>query len=783
MSNSNYNDEMDRYFNDPEYRRQKIAERKARTGAASSGIKTSASPPVRRAEKNRLLRYTLIFLGVICVLIIGFIIFLFQGLPSTERLENPQTAVATFVKSRDGAILDKYYTENRTDVRIENISPHVINALVATEDHRFYNHWGIDMVRTLAIPFHLIRGSVQGGSTITQQLARNLYRIEIGLEFSVVRKLREMITAIEIEQKYTKREILEMYLNTVEFPNSAFGIESAAQTHFGKSAKDLTVSEAATLVGSLNAIWRYNPRVFPENATARRNIVLSLMNERNFISDEVYRKLRSEPIVLNYHPPSKSGRESRYFGEYIRKQVQGWAEENGYDLFTDGLTIYTTIDSRLQQAAERAVRENLASLQVKFEDEWTTRGGDYMDRLWKKYPHFLRQFIRETDRYKNAFSKYNTDQESVVFDILMADSAYVDSVKHVKTRLQASFVAIDPSNGNIMAWVGGADYGNVQYDHVYQSRRQTGSTFKPFVYAIAIDNGYQPYHKFSKYPIKFYDRQGRAWAPKDPQVPAGPEMVPLRQGLARSLNNVTVRLLPEIAGAPNTTSLEDLEPAARKIIQMASNFGINMEGVKPFPAIALGTAKASLLEMVSAYTTFANEGVHIEPIALTRIEDKEGNIIKEYHPEMRQEVISPETAYIMIDMMRGVIRGGEGYHGTGVRLRNTYNVQQDIAGKTGTTQNSSDNWFIATTPNLAMGAWVGGEDNKIRFPEDTYIGQGARSALPIVGTFINYATANPEIPWSYEPFTPPPGFVTPEDPDSAGPEDILQDRDRGRIGW
>lgn len=782
MSDSKHNDELERYFNDPEYRRQKIAERKTGAGATSSENENHG-PSSTNTWKSTFLRYTTIFFGILLLFIIGFIIFLFQGLPPTERLENPQTAVASFVMSRDGAVLDKYYTENRTDVRIENISPHVIHALVATEDHRFYNHWGIDMIRTLAIPFHLIQGSVQGGSTITQQLARNLYRIEIGLEFSVVRKLREMITAIEIEQKYTKQEIIEMYLNTVEFPNSAFGIESAAQTHYGKNAKDLTISEAATLVGSLNAIWTYNPRANPENAKTRRNVVLSLMNRRNFISDEVYNKLHAEPIVLNYNPPSKSGRESRYFGEYIRKQVQGWAEENGYDLFTDGLTIYTTIDSRLQQAAERAVREKLDSLQVIFEDEWTTRGGEYMDRLWQRFPQFLRQFIRETDRYKNAFTKYNTDQESDVFDILMADSAFVDSVKRAKTRLQAGFVGIDPANGNVMAWVGGADYGNVQFDHVYQSRRQTGSTFKPFVYAVAIDNGYQPYHKFSKYPTKYYDRRGNAWDPKDPTVPSGPAMVPLRQALARSLNNVTVRLLPEIAGAPNTTKLEDLEPAARKIKQMASNFGIDMEGVPPYPSIALGTAHASLLELVSAYTTFANEGVHIEPIALTRIEDKEGNVLKEYHPEMRQEVISPETAYIMIDMMRGVIRGGEGYHGTGVRLRNTYNVRQDIAGKTGTTQNSADNWFVAMTPGLAMGAWVGGEDRKIRFPDDTYIGQGARSALPIVGRFINLATANPDVPWSYEPFTPPPGFVMPEDPDSTGSESILQDNDRGRIGW
>lgn len=410
-----------------------------------------------------------------------------------------------------------------------------------------------------------------------------------------------------------------------------------------------------------------------------------------------------------------------------------------------------------------------------------------MDRLWRKYPGFLRSFIRETDRYKNAFSKLDTDQESVVFDHLLSDSAYVDSVKRAKTRLQASFVSIDPNNGNILTWVGGYNYGNVQYDHVYQSRRQAGSTFKPFVYAVAIDNGYRPYHKFSKYPTAFIESGGKTWSPRDPSVPAGPEMLPLRQGIARSLNNVTVRLLPEIAGNPETNRTSDLMPAARKIKTMAENMGIDLSGQPTVPSIALGTAEVSLLELVSAYTTFANKGVHVDPIAITRIEDKEGNVLEEYHVDMTQEVISPETAYIMIDMMRGVIRGGEGYHGTGVRLRNVYGVRQDVAGKTGTTQNSADNWFVAMMPHIVMGAWVGGEDRRIRFPTDLNfsIGQGARSALPIVGEFINLSQSDPETNWSYESFESPPGFSESMlyDPDSTATGGPAEGDREGRIGW
>ena len=766
---------MDRYFNDPEYRRKKIEEQNKGQQKSSK-----AKFPF---DKKKVYKYGGITAGVIFAFIAGFVIYLFIGLPPIEKLENPQTAVATLVKSRDGVVLDKYYTENRTSVPIEEISPHVVDALIATEDHRFYNHWGIDMIRTLAIPYHLMTGTVQGGSTITQQLARNLYRQEIGLEFSVTRKLREMITAIQIEQSYTKREIIEMYLNTVEFPNSAFGIEAAAQTHYNKTAKDLTISEAATMVGSLNAITRYNPRLNPENAKRRRNTVLYLMKERGLIDAGFHAKLQANPITLNYQPPSQSGRESRYFGEFIRKKVQPWAEENGYDLDTDGLTIYTTIDSRLQKYAEQAVQTKLDTMQIMFQNEWTSPGGEYMNEYWEKFPTYFRDYVRETDRYKNAFSKYNTDQESVVFDTLFADSAFVDSVKRARTRLEASFVAVDPNNGNVLAWVGGSDYGNVQYDHVYQSRRQTGSTFKPIVYTVAIDNGYKPYHKFSKFPTKFYDRSGKVWDPKDPTVAPGPEMVPLSQALARSLNNVTVRMLPEIAGAPGTTKLEELDPAARKIKQMASNLGIDMSNTRAYPSIALGTAQASLLEMVSAYTTFANQGVHIDPVGLVRIEDKEGNIIKEYNPEYTGEVISPETAYMMVDMLRGVIRGGEDYYGTGVRLRNSYNVRQDVAGKTGTTQNSADNWFIAMMPHIVMGAWVGGEDRRIRFPQDTWLGEGAHAALPIVGEFITRTTNDPEAPWSYDGFEAPPGFVLPTDPDSASSDNPIKDEKKGRVGW
>lgn len=766
MSDKKQEVDMTRYFSDSEYRKQVAADRKKVNGYE---------------KRKKLLIAALITTSILIISVSAYVIYLFQALPSIEELENPRTAIASEVRSRDGAVLDRYFIENRTYVSIEEVSPNVINALIATEDHRFFQHWGVDSQSLMRLPYYWIQKRFHGGSTISQQLARNLYR-NIGFDVSVTRKLREMITAVQIENNYTKNEIIEMYLNTVEFANSAFGIQSAARTHYGKTANDLTISEAATLIGQLRAVYAYNPRIFEERAKNRRNVVLQLMNNNGFITDEVYESLREEDIALNYQLPSRSGRESRYFGEYVRQQVRDWIEENGYDLYSDGLVIYTTIDSRLQSHAERAVREKLAEFQPIFQREWTSPGGSYMNQLWEMYPQFLRDYIRESDRYKNGFAKYETNQESVVFENLMADEAYLDSLKQSRTKLQASFTAIDPNNGQVLVWVGGSDYGAQQFDHVHQSRRQAGSTFKPFVYAVAIDNGYMPYHTFSKFPISFIEPSGRMWNPKDPSVPSGPEMVPLREGLARSLNNVTVRLLPEIAGAPGTNRAADLQPAANKIRDMASNFGIDMSRSPAFPSIALGTAEVTLLELVSAYTTFVNQGVHIDPIAISRIEDKEGNVLVEYFPEYSQEAISPETAYIMIDMMRGVVRGGANYHGTGVRLRNAYNIQQDVAGKTGTTQNSADNWFVAMMPHIVMGSWVGGEDRRIRFPTNSpnSIGQGARTALPIVGEFIMNASADPDIEWSKAPFSPPPGFVMPEDP-ATGRDD--NDSRRGRIGW
>lgn len=784
---NNYNDDdLNRYFNDPDFRK-KIREKKNK-GSSPDSPKTYNQSFFSLTNKPP---FPWKFLGKVAAYVVGacfiggiiLFIYLYMGMPSIKELEHPKIDIASYVKSRDGVVIDKFFKYNRNYVTLDQISPNVIHALIATEDHRFYNHWGIDLIRTLSVPYHLMMGNVQGGSTITQQLARNLYR-KIGRDFSITRKLREMLTAIEIERNYTKREILEMYLNTVEFPNSTFGIESAAETHFGKPAKNLNILEAADLIGTLQAVYAYNPRLFPKRSERRRNTVLYQMAKYGFISKKEEGTLSKEPIHLDYHPPFHTGRKSRYFGEYVRQKVQKWADKHGYNLYSDGLTIYTTLDSRMQKYAEQAVHEKLDSVQNLYEKEWTSPGGSYMDKYWKKFPGFLDSFIEETDAYKNGFFGYKTRKE--VLDSLKQNQTFIDSLKHAVTKLEVGFVSLDPTNGNILTWVGGSDYGNQQYDHVYQAKRQAGSTFKPFVYTVAIDNGYPPYQKYSKYPTKFYGKNGKIWSPTDIETPTGPEMVSLRQGLARSMNNVTVRLLPDLAGNPGTNRLEDLYPAAVKIVNMAHRLGIKSP-LKAVPSIALGTANVSLLEMVSAYGTFANMGVHVDPMAITRIEDKEGNVLAEYQPKNEREAISPETAYIMIDMMRGVIRGvniGDGrYLGTGIRLRNVYGVTQDIAGKTGTTQNSADNWFIAMTPHIVIGAWVGGDDRRIRFPKNTIVGQGAHTALPMVGEFIDLCKEDPDVHWSYDAFEQPKGFVMPEPPSQNQINNPLKDKKKGKIGW
>lgn len=795
MAGKDFDDfDKERYFSDPEYRRQ-VARSRRQSGSGSgqgdppygsSDSGTGIPPGKGRAPKSNKRpgwAAALLFLGAL--IIAGgfagsaFFLYLSQGLPSIEELENPQTDVASFVMSRDGHVLDKYFTENRTYIGYDDISQNVIDALIATEDHRFHNHWGIDLYRTLAVPYHFMRGNPQGGSTISQQLARNLYR-SIGREVTITRKLREMITAIQIEQNYTKQEIIEMYLNTVEFSNSAFGIETAALTHFNKPASELSIIEAATLIGTLQAVSALNPRSRPEQSTRRRNIVLGQMARHGFITAQELSEMRQQPIVLDYNPPFRTGRENRHFGTYVRQQIQDWAQENGYDLYRDGLVIHTTIDSRMQRHAEQALRMQLEEIQRNYEREWTSSGSSvYMDKFSEEYPGMVNRWITETETFRTRLAESSLSREEVIQQ-LRIDGEFVDSLKRARARLEAGFVAIDPSNGNILAWVGGSDYSTIQRDNVYQLRRQTGSTFKPFVYAVAIDNGYRPYHRFSKYPINFFDVSGTTrWSPRDPVIPTGPEMITLREGLGRSLNNVTVRLLPELAGNPGTNRLEDLQPASEMIADFARDMGMNRTPFERVPAIALGTAESSLLELTSAYTTFANMGVHIEPFAVTRVEDSEGNVLQEFGSRRQREVISPETAYIMIDMMRGVVRGGQGWTGTGNRLNWQFQIRQDIAGKTGTTQNSADNWFVAMMPHVVMGAWVGGEDRTIRFPQNTQIGQGARTALPIVGQFVQTCSQDPDVPWSTEAFAQPSGFVM----EQPAPEESEPSSRPARIVW
>ncbi|MCS7154916.1 MAG: PBP1A family penicillin-binding protein [Bacteroidetes bacterium] len=741
----------ERYFLDPRYRH-----------------KGSSNP-----KRNRLYLWGAVGIAVLLGLL--YMGYLISGLPSLKELENPESALASEVISVDGQVIATYYHENRTPVPLDSIAPAVIHALIATEDQRFYRHWGVNIWRTAQAALFTLLGNRQGGSTITQQLARNLYET-VGKEVSIERKIREMLTAIQIERAYTKREILEMYLNTVDFGNNAFGIASAARVYFSKRPSELEPDEAALLIGLLKGTSYYNPVRHPERARMRRDLVLTQMHRNGYLSWPEYERYRQRPIALRYTPPSHTSGPYAHFAEYVRLQVRQWASKRGYNIYRDGLRIYTTLDTRMQRYAQRAVDSLLAMAQPALERQW---GGPGLPLLWRTHPELLPSLIRQTEAYREALRDGQRPERAL--DSLLRLPRFVDSVKTYYTTLQAGFVALDPSNGHIKVWIGSKNYALDTYDHVYLARRQPGSTFKPFVYVAAIDNGYSPQYVYPNAPITFYNPDGTVrWQPRNAEGESSGEATTLRQALAHSYNMVTARLVADIG--------------EERVAEYARRLGISSP-LDVVPALALGTSDVTLLELTAAYATFANRGIYTKPLAILRIEDARGRILEEFQPE-RREALSEQTAYIMVDMMRDVIN-----YGTGVRLRVSppYGfglTDLDLAGKTGTTQQHADAWFVAMTPNLVAGAWVGCNDRRVAFRDMSW-GQGARLALPIVGRFLRYVYRDPEIGLPREVFTPPEHFTPPEDygyavdsvrsaalpPSGPSRPPSIPGRERRRVDW
>ncbi len=635
----------------------------------------------------------------------------FMGLPSLEELENPNPALASLVYSEDGVILHKFFLQNRTFIPLKSIPRSARYALIATEDVAFYNHWGVDMRRlVLAMGENIIKGRTrwQGASTITQQLAKNLY---LSQERTITRKVKEFFTAIELEKTYTKDEILALYLNTVYFGSGAYGIEAAAHTYFGKPAYLLTLQESATIIATLKNPTAYNPAKNPSGAIGRRNLILSLMEKAEFITPKQAATAKKSPLVLKYTPVSHQGL-APYFTEYVRQTVKPSTLLGDVDLYRDGLTIHTTLDSRMQQYAQQSAAEHLAELQASF------------DRAWRWPESLKNQIIMESDRFKEMKDSGLSDQQAMAK--LKADKVWLNDLLQEKTRIQVALVAIDPTNGHVKAWVGGnrfsSDEYKYQFDHVWQAKRQPGSTFKPFVYTAAIDKGLPANFQVLDQPLALNSGSG-IWSPRNSDGSSG-GMTTLRTALSRSLNQVTVRLAYEQL----TTS---------DIISYARKMGIT----SPMPSnlsIALGTAEVSPLELAGAFSTFANNGFWNEPISILKVEDKHSRVLSEYTPN-RRFAIDSTSNFVMVSMLKDVINKG-----TAVAVRARFGFNIEAAGKTGTTQSMRDAWFAGFTPQLVAVVWTGFDDERIKFTSMEY-GQGARAALPVWAGFMKRCYSDPSL--------------------------------------
>ncbi|MCZ6776847.1 MAG: PBP1A family penicillin-binding protein [Ignavibacteria bacterium] len=701
-------EEMERYFNDPEYRKKK---------------RKSSS----RRQMTKRVRRNLIIISVFLLLIATYMVYLFSGLPSLEKIENPKPELATRVYSYDGEILDQFFIKNRSHFSIQEIPKIVIDALIATEDKNFRSHWGVDAPRVIkAMVKNVIFFRREGASTITQQLSRNLYlgHSDRNIFDTFTRKIREFITAVQLERNFTKDEILEFYLNVVLFGRGSYGISSGSQMYFGKSPADLTLSEAATLIALLKGPGYYDPINHPERAISRRNLVLSQMLKYGYISEEVAIEVKTRELGIKSSDDVSRAGIASHFVEYVRQQLTQKAETYGFDIYRDGLRVYTTLDSRMQRYANKAVEEHLAEYQAMFDKLWNWR--EEQDALAR----VIDLSIRTSADYRKASSARQRDS---VYKALGSNESWIDSMKQVAKRIEVGFVAIDPKNGNIRALVGGSNFKDFKYglNHVTQIRRQVGSAFKPFVYTVAIDNGYPPCFELLNQPVTIMMADGKRWSPTNADGRFGGKST-LRDGLQRSINLIAVRAIMEIA-------------PVKQVIEYAKRMGISSP-LPPYESLALGSGDVSPLDATAAFAVFANHGVYVEPTSILKIENKEGNLIEENTP-LQREVLSEETSFIMTSMLKGAVD-----EGTGIGIRRYFHLP--AAGKTGTTNDFADAWFIGYTPQLVAGVWVGFDNKTVHFKN--WDGQGGRAAAPIWARFMKYVYDDPDIAMPLEYFEKPP---------------------------
>ncbi len=721
--------------------------------------------------------------GVLAVLLLFLLASwgVYGTMPTFEHLENPSTNLATEIISVDGVTLGKYYLDdNRTPVAFNQLPKNLVDALVATEDARYFDHSGIDARGTIRAFAYL--GKKGGASTISQQLARQLFigvRDKESRTNAILQKAMEWVIATRLERNYTKEEIIAMYLNIYDFGYAADGIRSAARIYFGKEPKDLKTEESAVLVGMLKNSSLFNPIRREELVKNRRNTVLSQMAKYEYISEKEKDSLQQLKMDINFNPESHREGLATYFRMYLQRRfLNKWISENPkpdgekYNLFLDGLKVYTTIDARMQQNAEDAVQEHMQRLQAEFFHQNTPKRNPtapFLDVSRGAIDTIMRQAMRRSDRWrvlkkqgvsdKEIEKTFHEKKEMTVFD-WNSDSfekdtimTPMDSIRYYKTFLRTAMMSMEPQTGHVKAWVGGIDYKHFQYDNVIQGARQAGSTFKPFVYAAAIDQlRYSPCdslpdNQYCIEPLKHGNPE--AWCPKNSDGKYSGENLTLKKALANSINTITAQLIDKVGPG--------------SVVNIARNMGLTRE-ILEVPSIALGTPDMNVYEMVGAYGTFANQGVYVKPVIVTRIEDKNGTVLYEYMPETK-DVLSRDVAYAMVNLMEGVTR-----YGSGGRLRHSfaknqtvykeiitgypYELTNPIAGKTGTTQNQSDGWFMGMVPNLVTGVWVGGEDRSAHFNSLTY-GQGASMALPIWALYMKKNYANEELGVSKDAFEEP----------------------------
>lgn len=736
--------------------------------------------------------------GLLCVSII-FIVVAFTSIwfgwigymPDIADLQNPISRYASQVYSVDGKILGTYNInrENRVHVDFDGLSPYLVQALIATEDERFYDHSGIDFIAlTRAVVKRGILGqkSAGGGSTITQQLAKQLYSATAKSTLErVMQKPIEWVIAVKLERFYTKEEIITMYLNYFDFLHNAVGIKTASDVYFKKNPKELTLIEAATLIGLCKNPSYYNPVRYPERCIERRNVVLGQMVKAGYITNAQYQEASNEQLALDFHRIDHKDGIATYFRDFLRRYMMaekpeldnypswnrvqynidsiawetdplyGWCNKNfkkngeHYNVYTDGLKIFTTIDSRMQRYAEEAVLKHVGHyLQPAFSKENRTKpNAPFTNALTaSEVKNILNRSIRQSERYRAMKEQGSTEEEiqkAFRTPVEMSVFTYhgsvdttmtpLDSIRYIKSFLRAGFVSMDPKNGAVKAYVGGVDFTHFAYDMATQGRRQVGSTLKPFLYALCMSNGMSPCDVAPNVQQTYGN-----WTPRNGSRARYGQMVTLKWGLAQSNNWISAYLMSR------------LNP--QDLLRILGDFGINTYGIYPSMALCLGPNEVSVAEMVSAYTTFANNGIHCYPMFVTKIEDNEGNVVATFHPRMN-EVISEESAYKMIEMLRAVMNGG-----TGSRMRYRYNITCDMGGKTGTTNRNSDAWFMGFTPSLVSGCWVGGEDRDIHF-DSTIMGQGANMALPVWAYYMQKVFADRSLGYSPdEKFDIPEGF-------------------------